>query len=54
MIPLDSSMRGKFATRARWRMWRKPRGFLPLRRTLFRRRLRRAPARKVAEMLGRP
>ncbi|MGH9207179.1 MAG: hypothetical protein ACRD1G_11560 [Acidimicrobiales bacterium] len=32
---------------------RQARGFLPLRRVLFHHRLRRTPARKVVEMLGR-
>jgi hypothetical protein len=40
MIPTDPSMRRKFGFRCRFRMNRGQRGFLPLRRALFHRRLR--------------
>ncbi len=45
-------MRVKFGFRARFRLNRRSRGYLPLQRVLFHRLLRRVPARKALEMLG--
>lgn len=47
-------MRLRFAFRARFRLGRRYRGFLPLHRALFHRRLRSASDRRIAEMLGEP
>jgi hypothetical protein len=51
MIPTDPSMRAKFGFRARFRMNRRWRGFLPLRRALFHRRLRCWSAARVVREL---
>jgi hypothetical protein len=48
---VDSSMRCRFAFRAWFRLHRKQRGFLPLKRALFHRRLKQWPAERVARVL---
>jgi hypothetical protein len=51
VLPFDPSCRCKFGFRARFRLSRRGRGFLPLRRQLFHRRLSRLGPRALVAQL---